>query len=80
LEAVVLGEQGEVLVAAGVAQGGDGLLVEDIAEALVEKQREDELLVVAGVDGAAQEDGRAPEVGLELLLGDAGHDQSALSS
>ena len=72
LEAVVLREGGELRVTAGLRQRRLGLLVEDVAQALVEQQREDELLVVAGVDGAAQEHGRAPEVGFELLLGDAG--------
>ena len=72
LEAVVLRVGGELRVAAGFLQRGLRLLVEDVAEALVEQQREDELLVVARVDGPAQERGRAPEVGFELLLGDAG--------
>ncbi len=51
----------------------DRLLVVDIAQTLEEQQREDELLVVARVDRAPEEDGGAPEVGFELLLGDAGH-------
>ena len=72
LEAVVLRVGGELRVAAGLRQRGLRLLVEDIAQALVEQQREDELLVVAGVNRAAQEHGRAPEVGFELLLGRCG--------
>ena len=55
LEAVVLRVGGERRVAAGFRQRGLRLLVEDIAQALEEQQREDELLVVAGVDGAAQQ-------------------------
>ena len=77
LEAVVLREEGELLVAAGLGQRGLRLLVVHVAEPLEEQQREDELLVVAGVDGAAQERGRAPEVGFELLLGDASCSSSA---
>ena len=79
LEAVVLREVGELLVPTGFRQRGLRLLVEDVAEALVEQQREDELLVVARVDGAAQERGRAPQVGFELLLGDAGAHRSSPS-
>jgi hypothetical protein len=42
-------------------------------EPLVEEQREDELLVVPRINRPPQEHGGAPEVGFELLLGDAGH-------
>jgi hypothetical protein len=35
---------------------------------LKKSKREDELLVVTGVDQAAQEDGGTPEVGFEFLL------------
>jgi hypothetical protein len=73
LEAVVLQEQRKVLISARVPQCGNDLLIEDIAEALVEQQREDELLVVPCVDRAPQEHGGTPEVGFELLLCDAGH-------
>ena len=61
LEAVVLRESGEVCVAAGLGQGGLRLLVEDIAQPLVEQQRKDELLVVAGVDGARAGASAAPQ-------------------
>jgi len=73
LESVVLREEGEEQVALGFAEGGLGLLVIDVAETLVEKEREDELLVVPRVDRTTQEHGGAPEVGFEVLLGDAGH-------
>jgi hypothetical protein len=71
LEAVVLGELGIRKIAVGIGQGRLIFLVPDIRDALEEEQREDELLVVAGVDQPAQEDSRAPEVGFECLLGDA---------
>jgi hypothetical protein len=70
LEAVILGELGIGEIAIGVGQGGLVFLVPDIGDALEEQQREDELLVVAGVDQAAQQDGGTPEVGFEFLLGD----------
>ena len=73
LEAVVLGEEGEILIPSRVTQCGHCLLVIDIAETLQEKQGEDELLVVSRIDRASQEHGSSPEVGLKLLLGDAGH-------
>lgn len=72
LETMVLRVGGEVRVPAGFLERGLGLLVEDIAQALVKKQREDKLLVVPCIDGPAQERRGAPEVGFELLLGDAG--------
>ena len=62
LEAVILGEAGEVRVAAGVVERLLVLLVVHVADALEEEQREDELLVVAGVDHAAQQRRRAPQV------------------
>src|SRR5262249_2931295 len=70
LEAVILREKGELLVPVGLGQRGPRLLVEHIAQPLAKQQRKDELVVVARVDGAAQERGGAPEVGFELLLGD----------
>ena len=72
LEAVLFGECGVGLVAVGLLERCGVLLVEDVAEPLEEQQREDERLVLAGVDGASQQRGGAPEVGLELALGDAG--------
>ena len=68
-EAVVLGQVGEFLVAVDV-HGGGVFLVVDVGEALEEHEREDELLVVPRVDEAAQEDGGAPQVGLQFGLGD----------
>ena len=50
LEAVLFGKRGVFLIAAGLLQRIGQLLVIDVAQALVEQQREDELLVVAGVD------------------------------
>src|SRR5579863_3673770 len=47
------------------------LLVVHVGDPLEEDQREDELLVVAGVDQPAQQHGRAPQVRLKLALGDA---------
>src|SRR5690606_11647241 len=53
-------------------QPGGVLLVVDVREPLEEDQREDELLVVPRVDETAQQDRRAPQVGLEFALGDPG--------
>ena len=57
-----------VALVAGLLEGFAVVLVPDVREPLEEEQREDVLLVVAGIDEAAQQRGRAPEVGLELLL------------
>ena len=73
LEAVVLREQRKILIPARLPQRGDGLLIEDIAQPLVEQQREDELLVVPRINRPPQEHGGSPEVGFEVLLSDAGH-------
>ena len=73
LETVVLRVRGELRIAARLGEGDPGFLVKYIAQAFEKQQRKDELLVVSGVDGPAQEHGRAPQVGFELLLGDAGH-------
>ena len=62
LEAVVLREQRKVLIPARLPQRGDRLLIEDIAQPLVEQQRKDELLVVARVNRPPQEHGGSPEV------------------
>ena len=69
-EAVVLGQVGEFFVAVDL-QRGRVLLVVHVGDPLQEDQRKDELLVVAGVDEAAQHDGRPPQIGLQLALGDA---------
>jgi hypothetical protein len=73
LEPVILREQRKVLIPARLPRGGDDLPGEHIAQPLVEQQREDELFVVARINRSPQEHGGAPEVGFELLLGDAGH-------
>ena len=62
LEAVVFGELGIGQVAIRVGQRRMVFLAPDIGDALEKQQREDELLVVAGVDEAAQQDGGAPEI------------------
>jgi hypothetical protein len=71
LEAVVLRVHRKVLIPARLPQRRDGLLIEDIAQSLVEQQREDELLVVPRINRPPQEHSGTPEVGFELLLGDA---------
>ncbi len=73
LKAVVLREQRKVLIPTRLPQRGDGLLIKDIAQPFVEQQREDELLVVPRINRPPQEHGSSPEVGFEVLLGDAGH-------
>ena len=72
LEAVVFRIGGKGRITAGFRKGRLRLFVEDIAEPLVEEKRKDELLVVPRIDSPAQERGRAPEIGFELLLCDAG--------
>lgn|GEM_PF-6571725 len=74
LETVVFREGRKVFITTGFLQGNAGFLVVDIAKALIEKQREYELLVIAGVDGSPQEDGRAPQVGFKLLLRNTFHE------
>jgi len=71
LEPVLLPPGRVALVAARFPARGLRCFVENVAEALVEQQREDELLVVAGIDGAAQERGGAPQVRFQLRLGNA---------
>ena len=73
LKAVVLRKEGEILIPIRLSQGDQGLFVENVAKPFEEKEGENELLVVACVDGPAQDGGRPPKVGFELLLGDAGH-------
>ena len=51
LEAVILGIGREVRISPGFGQRGLRLLVKDIAKPLVEEEREDELLVIARVNG-----------------------------
>ena len=72
-EAVVGGRCGGALVL-GFVVGVTVVLVPDIRQPLEEEQREDVLLVVAGIDEPAQQRGRTPEVGFEFLLGETfGH-------
>ncbi len=73
LKPVLLAPGGVAFIAAGLGQRGLGLFIEHVAHAFVEQEREDELLVIAGINRSAQEHGRAPEIGFELLLRDAGH-------
>lgn len=67
-EAVELRAAGVVLVAMALLQRLGVFLVIDVADALEEEQREDELLVVAGINVPAEVDRRAPEVFFEGLL------------
>jgi hypothetical protein len=60
LETMVFGEQGEVFIATGITQSRESFLVVNITKTFVEKQREDELLVVSRVDGTAQKDRGSP--------------------
>jgi len=73
LKAMVLRELRKVLIPARFPQRGDDFFIEDIAQPLVEQQREDELLVVPRINRPPQKHRRAPDVGFQLLLGDAGH-------
>lgn len=53
---VSIGSEG--FVAAGFLECNLSLLIKHIADALVEQEREDELFVIAGVNGPAQKSGR----------------------
>jgi hypothetical protein len=68
---VVLRKLGIGEVAIGVGQRRLVFLLPHIRDALVEQQREDELLVVARIDEAAQQHGGTPEVAFQFLLADA---------
>ena len=59
-EAVVFRQVGQYRRSPYIFERGSVLFVVDIREALQEHQREDELLVVAGVDEAAEERQRRP--------------------
>src|SRR5690606_20556525 len=65
-EAVVLREQGELVVAPGLVQRLGVLLEIDVADPLEEHQREDVSLEIGLVDAAAQQVSRRGEVLLEL--------------
>src|SRR5664280_211950 len=64
----VVGGLARIGIVAGFGLCGFELLVPDIAEALVEEEREDELLVVASIHEPAQERSGAPQIGFQLLL------------
>ena len=55
-----------MLMMAGLGLGFGILRVPDIREPLVEQQRKDILLVIAGIHQSAQDDGRPPQVGLKF--------------
>ena len=69
-EAVVLGERGELVVAAGLLQRLGELLQVDVADPLEEHQREDVRLEVGLVDAAAEKVCCLGEVLLQLGQGD----------
>src|SRR5690242_11093430 len=56
LKAVILRVGCKIQVATGFLQCRVGLLVKYITEPFVEQQREDELLIVASIDSAPQQD------------------------
>ena len=64
-----LGE-GAALLSLLFGDGLVGLVLPLVAEALVEHQRQDVVLVILPGGLATQDVGRAPEVGFELLLGE----------
>src|SRR5437868_5670949 len=68
LEAVLIREPRVIHVAARLGECLLKLLVINIAHALEEQERKDELLVIAGVNHTAQECRRAPQVTLQLRL------------
>ena len=55
LEAVILGQYGEVLVAIRKLQCPGGFLVVDVGDPLEEEQRRDVALVLVLVDGTSQD-------------------------
>ena len=67
-EAVELRAAGVVFVAVALGEGFGEFLVVDVTNALEEEQREDELLIVPGIDMPTQVSGRTPEVFFEGLL------------
>ena len=68
-EPVIFGQIGQVFVAVDL-HGGGVLFVVDVGDPLEEDKREDVLLVIAGVDQAAQNDRGTPQVGLQFTLAD----------
>src|SRR5690606_10602059 len=71
-EAVVGGVGGIALVP-GFIERLLVILVPDVGQAFEEQQWEDVLLVVAGIDEAAQQRGRAPEIAFKFALGQPAH-------
>ena len=70
----VIGRGGCVAFVVGFVERILEILVPDVGEAFEEHQREDVLLVVAGIDEAAQQRRRAPEIAFKLALGEiVGH-------
>lgn len=65
LEAVRLRKPGQLFVA-GLIDDLLVLLVPDIADALEKQQRKDVGFEICGIDRAAKDVGRLPEVGLEI--------------
>ena len=64
----VIGGRSRVALILSLLEGLAVVFVPDVREPLEEEQREDVLLVIAGIDEPTQQRGCAPEVGLELLL------------
>jgi len=75
---VVFWIRGKLHVTAGLLQRDLRFFIEHVAHAFVKQQRENELLVITGINRPAQERGRTPEIGFELLLGNAGHEFKSL--
>jgi hypothetical protein len=69
LKPVVLRKEGEILISIRLAQGDQGLFVENVAKPLEEKEGGDELLVVARVDGPAQDGCRPPKGRIRAAVG-----------
>jgi hypothetical protein len=78
-EAVVGGVGGIALVT-GFIERLLVILVPDVGQTFEEHEREDVLLVVAGIDEAAQQRGSAPEVAFDFALGQPGHCSHAPST
>jgi hypothetical protein len=57
---MILRVSGKLDIAAGLGKRGLRFLIKDVAEAFIEQQWENELLVVACVDGPTQEHSGTP--------------------
>ena len=68
LKTVLFGQGGIFLIPVRFLQRGGKLLIIHITKALIEQQRENILLVVSGVDIAAQQGCRSPKVGFQSGL------------